>query len=137
MTIDIFVPQLSSRRRRPGAGLVRPALPRSRTTPRPRSKPGTQLSSDLNSQVQQLKHAQAQAGTASSDNSAALADLKRSTSDQYADLNNQIPLPRLDNRASVDNGRLQIASADGRFSAALRAPGSVRHRLLQPEQGRQ
>src|ERR1700733_6770368 len=40
---------------------------------------------DLNAQVEQLKAAQA-----ASDNSAALADLKRSTSDQYTDLNNQI-----------------------------------------------
>ena len=49
--------------------------------------------------------------------SAALADLKRSTSDQYVDLNNQIAAQ---NKPSVDNGRLQITSADGRFSAAVR-----------------
>jgi phosphate-selective porin OprO/OprP len=67
---------------------------------------------DLNAQVQTLKQAQADADT-----SAALGDLKRSTSDQYVDLNNQIAaLPK----AGVDNGRLQITSADGRFSAALR-----------------
>src|ERR1051326_959984 len=54
---------------------------------------------------------------AGDDTAAALADLKRSTSDQYADLNNQIAsLPKV----SVDNGRLTVTSGDGRFSAALR-----------------
>ena len=67
-------------------------------------------------QVQTLKQAQEQAKT-ESDPSAALGDLKRSTSDQYVDLNNQIAaLPKV----SVDNGRLQVISADGRFSAVLR-----------------
>src|SRR3954470_21505198 len=68
---------------------------------------------DLNVQTQQLKQAQADA-----DPGAALGDLKRSTSDQYVDLNNQLAgLPK----TSVDNARLQVTSADGRFSVALRA----------------
>jgi len=67
---------------------------------------------DLNVRMQQLGQAQAD-----SDPSTALGDLKRSTSDQYVDLNNQIAaLPK----ASVDNARLQVTSADGRFSVALR-----------------
>jgi phosphate-selective porin OprO/OprP len=71
--------------------------------------------------VQQLKQANDAAAAANSDNSAALVDLKRSTSDQYTDLNNQITTAgNSAARASVDNGRLQVTSADGRFSAALR-----------------
>src|SRR5690242_14724693 len=68
---------------------------------------------DLNAQLQALKQAQADA-----DPSAALGDLKRSTSDQYADLSNQIAAQP---KVSVDNGRLQASSADGRFSVAVRA----------------
>lgn len=67
---------------------------------------------DLGAQVQALKQAQSE-----SDPTSALGDLKRSTSDQYVDLNNQIAAQH---KASVDNGRLQIISADGRFSAAIR-----------------
>ena len=94
---------------------------------------------DLNIQLQQIKQAQAVQAQAVSDADAtpALSDLKRSTSDQYVDLNNQLAAQ---NKPSVDNGRLQITSADGRFSAALRLtaqydtrPLPVRHRLLQPE----
>ena len=67
---------------------------------------------DLNAQVQTLKQAQADA-----DPSAALGDLKRSSSDQYVDLNNQIAAQP---KVSIDNARLQVTSADGRFSVALR-----------------
>jgi phosphate-selective porin OprO/OprP len=51
------------------------------------------------------------------DTSAAVADLKRSTSDQYLDLNKTVSAQP---RSSLDNGRLQFISVDGRFSAALR-----------------
>ena len=75
---------------------------------------------NLNAQLLQLKADQAQA-TADNDSSAALTDLKRSTSDQYVDLSNQITAVTTgQNKATVDNGRLQIASADGRFTAAVR-----------------
>ena len=75
---------------------------------------------NLNAQLQQLKSDQAQAA-ANSDSSAALTDLKRSTSDQYVDLSGQITAATTgQNKASVDNGRLQISSADGRFTAAVR-----------------
>ncbi len=68
---------------------------------------------DLNAQTQQLKQ-----NEANSDPARALGDLKRSTSDQYADLNKRIAaLPKI----SVDNARLQVTSPDGRFSVALRA----------------
>ena len=74
---------------------------------------------ELDRQLQDLKRVQAedQARAADNDSSAALIDLKRSTSDQYVDINNQ--LSALD-RPSVNNGRLQVTSADGRFSAAVR-----------------
>ena len=78
---------------------------------------------DLGAQVQSLKQAwqaQQQAQQQASDDSASLAsiiDLKRATTDQYVDLNNQIAAQ---NKPSVDNGRLQIVSADGRFSVAVR-----------------
>lgn len=64
---------------------------------------------DIQGQLDQIK---------GNDTTAPLLDLKRSTSDQYADLSS-----RLDNQAktSVDNGRLTVVSADGRFSASLRA----------------
>ncbi len=68
---------------------------------------------DVERQLAEIKAAEAQ-----NDPNAALADLKRSTSDQYVDLNKTVSaLPR----SSIDNGRLQITSSDGRFSAALRA----------------
>src|SRR5438067_6725333 len=66
----------------------------------------------LEAQIQALKQAQKEA-----DPSGALADLKRSSSNQYADLKNQLAaLPK----TSVDNARLQVTSADGHFSVALR-----------------
>jgi phosphate-selective porin OprO/OprP len=77
---------------------------------------------DLDNQIQELKKAQADTNAKlTDDNGAALADLKRSTSDQYVDLGQQITAATANQtKASVDNGRLQITSADGRFSAALR-----------------
>ncbi len=51
------------------------------------------------------------------DLSAQVQDLKRSTSDQYADVQTQqaqAPKPK------IDNGRLGISSADGKFTASVR-----------------
>jgi phosphate-selective porin OprO/OprP len=78
---------------------------------------------DLNNQVQELKRAQAgQQSQASGDTSAALADLKRSSSDQYADLSSQIAAVDKDKpKVSLDNGRFTVTSADGRFSVSLRS----------------
>ncbi len=74
---------------------------------------------DLNDQLQQVKRAQADQQTqAGNDSSAALSDLKRSTSDQYADLSGRLDaLPK----ASIDNGRFSFTSTDGRFSVSLRS----------------
>jgi phosphate-selective porin OprO/OprP len=69
--------------------------------------------SDLRTQLSDLRHAQGNL-----DNSAALADLKRSTGDQYVDLAGQIgALPKV----GLDNGRLTVASANGDFTFALRS----------------
>ena len=73
--------------------------------------------SDLNAQLAAVKAAQAAA-----DNSAALSDLKRSTSNQYTDLSGQIAAAAKDRpRLAIDNGRFSYTSTDGRFSIALRS----------------
>ena len=93
--------------------LSTPALAQKSQTPDPRIDRLEQQLRDVEQQLAQIKAAQTE-----SDTSAAVADLKRSTSDQYVDLNKTVSaLPR----SSIDNGRLQMTSADGRFSAALRA----------------
>jgi phosphate-selective porin OprO/OprP len=67
---------------------------------------------DVQQQLSQIKASQGDA-----DYSGAAVDLKRSTSDQYVDINNRLDaLPK----TSVDNGRLSVSSADGRFTAAIR-----------------
>jgi phosphate-selective porin OprO/OprP len=67
---------------------------------------------DVQQQLSQIKASQGDA-----DYSGAVVDLKRSTSDQYVDINNRLDaLPK----TSVDNGRLSVSSADGRFTAAIR-----------------
>lgn len=68
---------------------------------------------DVQLQLRQIKAAQADA-----DSSAALADLKRSTSAQYADINHRLDAQP---KASISNGRVSFASADGGFTLALRA----------------
>jgi len=68
---------------------------------------------DVQAAVENLKKQ-----AADSDNSAALADLKRATGDQYVDINNQLAaLPKI----THPNGRFTFTSADGQFSIALRA----------------
>jgi phosphate-selective porin OprO/OprP len=68
----------------------------------------------LNAELEQIKQTAATPDPA-------VADLKRSTSDQYADLNNQLAADQASRpKVSVDNGRFQISSADGRFTAAVR-----------------
>src|SRR5471030_3203353 len=68
---------------------------------------------DVHQQLAEIKGSQGQ-----NDYSAAVVDLKRSTSDQYVDINK-----RLDslNRTTLDNGRLTVASANCAFSLSLRA----------------
>ncbi|HEY4077103.1 MAG TPA: porin [Rhizomicrobium sp.] len=68
---------------------------------------------DVQQQLAEIKGAQS-----ANDYSGAVTDLKRSTSDQYADINN-----RFDSQTKVglDNGRLTFASANGNFTLSLRS----------------
>jgi phosphate-selective porin OprO/OprP len=68
---------------------------------------------DLQLQLNEIKGAQAD-----NDNSAALIDLKRSTSDQYVDINNRLDAQT---KVGLDNSRLTVTSANGAFSLSLRA----------------
>ena len=65
---------------------------------------------DIQQQLNALKDAP--------DYSSAVLDLKRSTSDQYADITNQLAAQ---SKSAVDNGRFTIASPNGAFSLSLRA----------------
>ena len=71
---------------------------------------------DVKSELAEIKHTQTDQA-ASQDNSAALIDLKRSTSAQYVDVNNRFDALT---RADVANGRVTFVSPDSRFSFALR-----------------
>src|SRR6266404_8596295 len=68
---------------------------------------------DVQQQLAEIKGSQGQ-----NDYSAAVVDLKRSTSDQYVDINNRIDAMA---KSGVDNGRFTIASPNGAFSLSLRA----------------
>lgn len=94
-------------------GGATPALGQTNTAPDPRVEVLEQQLRDVEQQLAEIKAAQARNDTA-----AAVADLERSTAAQYTDLNKTVSaLPR----SSLDNGRLQFTTTDGRFSAALRA----------------
>src|SRR5258706_4472132 len=54
------------------------------------------------------------------DLNAQIADLKRSTSDQYADQQNEKTTA---GKVKIDNGRPPISSADGKFTASVRGLG--------------
>jgi phosphate-selective porin OprO and OprP len=84
----------------------------------------------LSAQVEELKGKQGStaaqpapvdnSGPSNADLQAQVEDLKRSTSAQYADVQaQQAKQPK----ATIDNGRLAISSADGKFTAAVRALG--------------
>jgi phosphate-selective porin OprO/OprP len=68
---------------------------------------------DVQLQLREIKASQADL-----DSSAALGDLKRSTSAQYVDINNRLDAQP---KTSISNGRVSFASADGAFTLALRA----------------
>ncbi len=72
---------------------------------------------DVQHQLAEIKDAQNQ-NQGQNDNSAALLDLKRSTSNQYADINNQLAAQT---RTSISNGRVTFAAPDGSFTLALRS----------------
>jgi phosphate-selective porin OprO/OprP len=68
---------------------------------------------DVQLQLSQIKGAQA-----GIDSSAALSDLKRSTSAQYSDVNHRLDAQT---KVGLDNARLTVASANGDFTISLRA----------------
>ncbi|MEI7791156.1 MAG: porin [Alphaproteobacteria bacterium] len=68
---------------------------------------------DVQLQLREIKASQADV-----DSSAALADLKRSTSAQYVDINHRLDAQT---KASISNGRASFVSADGAFTLSLRA----------------
>ncbi len=67
---------------------------------------------DIQQQLGEIK------GAPAPDYSGAVLDLKRSTSDQYADINNQLAAQT---KISTANGRVSFASPDGAFTLALRS----------------
>jgi phosphate-selective porin OprO and OprP len=84
----------------------------SQTPPDPRITALEQQLRDLEQQLAEIKANQSASGT-----SAAVADSNGSTNGQYLNLNKTVSASPV---SSLDNGRLQFTSTDGRFSAALR-----------------
>jgi phosphate-selective porin OprO/OprP len=74
------------------------------------------LEQQLHDVQQQL--AEIKAGRSDNDYSGAVTDLKRSTSDQYADINSRFDQQT---KVALPNGRLSFASADGDFTFTLRS----------------
>ena len=87
------------------------------TPPTPASDPRIgileQQLRDIQQQLGEIKGSQG-----ANDYSAAVVDLKRSTSDQYVDINNRFDAQT---KVSLPNGRLSFASADGAFTLSLRS----------------
>src|SRR6266702_2095770 len=67
---------------------------------------------DVQQQLAEIKGSQG-----ANDYSAAVVDLKRSTSDQYADVTKQLAAQ---NKVGLDNARLTVTSPNGAFSLSLR-----------------
>ena len=103
-----------------GAALIALSAPSfaaaKKATPPPSDPRIGVLEQQLRDVQQQLAEIKGSRGA--NDYSAAVVDLKRSTSDQYVDINNRIDAMA---KAGVDNGRFTIASANGAFSLSLRA----------------
>jgi phosphate-selective porin OprO/OprP len=68
---------------------------------------------DVQQQLSEIKGSQGQ-----NDYGGAVADLKRSTSDQYVDINKRLDAQT---KVGLDNGRLTFASANGAFTLSLRS----------------
>ncbi|MDB5740863.1 MAG: porin, partial [Alphaproteobacteria bacterium] len=90
------------------------AAPKNAATPQSDPRLGLleQQLRDVQQQLAEIKGKQED-----NDYSGAVRDLKRSTSDQYADVSNQIASQT---RTTIPNGRLSFATPDGQFSLALR-----------------
>jgi phosphate-selective porin OprO/OprP len=73
---------------------------------------------DVQQQLAEIKDKQAGNNDAAANSAAALSDIKRSTSAQYADVNKRLDAQT---RVGLDNGRLTFASANGDFTLSLRS----------------
>ena len=73
---------------------------------------------DVQQQLAEIKDKQAGNNAAAANSAAALGDIKRSTSAQYADVNKRIDAQT---RVGLDNSRLTFASANGAFILSLRS----------------
>src|SRR5262245_52279981 len=82
--------------------LAAPKKPASVPPPDPRIGLLEQQLRDIQQQLAQIKKTQAD-----NDTSGAVADLKRSASSQYADINNRLDAQ---NKTTIDNGRLTVSS---------------------------
>ena len=101
----------------PQAGLA--AAKKQSTPPQPDPRIGVleQQLRDVQQQLNEIKGSQ-KANAGANDTSAAVLDLKRSTSSQYADISKQLAGQ---NKVALDNGRLTVSSPNGAFSLSLRA----------------
>src|SRR5689334_4507764 len=88
----------------PAIAAAKKAAPAPLPSPDPRIAVLEQELRDIQQQLKEIKGAP--------DYSSAVLDLKRSTSDQYADLGNQLAAQ---NKVSLDNARLTVTSPNGAF----------------------
>jgi len=95
--------------------IAAPAAKKAATTD-PRINVLEQQLRDVQQQLAEIKGTQS--AQSANDYSGAVTDLKRSTSDQYADINNRIDSQT---KVGLDNGRLTFASANGNFTLSLRS----------------
>jgi len=104
-----------------GAALIALSAPALAAPKKPASPPPSdpriglleQQLRDIQQQLAKIKGAQEE-----NDYSGAVADLKRSSSSQYIDLNNRLDAQ---NKTAIDNGRLTVSSPNGAFSLSLRS----------------
>ena len=94
----------------PGLAAAAKKQPPAPPPPDPRIGVLEQQLRDIQQQLNEIKGAP--------DYSAAVLDLKRSTSDQYTDVSKQLAAQ---NKVGLDNARLTVTSANGAFSLSLRA----------------
>jgi phosphate-selective porin OprO and OprP len=103
-----------------GAALIALSAPSfaaaKKTTPPPTDPRIGVLEQQLRDVQQQLAEIKGSQGN--NDYSAAVVDLKRSTSDQYVDINQRLDAQT---KTSIANGRVSFASPDGAFTLALRS----------------
>jgi phosphate-selective porin OprO/OprP len=103
-----------------GAALIALSAPAFAAAKKPAPAPSDPRIGVLEQQLRDVQQqlAEIKGSQGANDYSAAVVDLKRSTSDQYADVNNRLDAQT---KVSLPNGRLTFASADGAFTLSLRS----------------